>query len=361
MIDKYIKELIPVNSRVIIPDFGAFMIQDTPNGKVISFNDFLKFNDSVLLNKIILSEKVDANQGKESIKEYVKEIEATFKAGGQFAIEGVGYLSKDSQGNITFTQDENAKKSASNVKPSSKAETTAKKQAKEVSPKAAEPKDDSHIIKIGQHSSKADAKPVEPERKEEQKVIIPTVAPTMPKTVQSNFQSVNNRPATNNQKNKMEIKTKNKNANIIIIIVASLVIVGVLVWLAIDLKLVERFKPAQQPQEKAIVADTLPVVDTAPVVDTMPEVAEPEPVIVSEPTSDPNAKHCYIIAGSFQVESNAVRFQQQMINAGYQAEIVTRNNGFNYVSLKRFDTRVEAVAEWRNMVNENPSLWILIK
>ena len=49
MISKYIKELIPGNSRIIIPDFGAFMIQDTPNGKVISFNDFLKVNDSVVV------------------------------------------------------------------------------------------------------------------------------------------------------------------------------------------------------------------------------------------------------------------------------------------------------------------------
>lgn len=356
MIGKYIKELIPENSRVIIPDFGAFMIQDTPNGKVISFNDFLKFNDSVLLNKIILTEKVDANQGKESIKAYVKEIETAFKSGEQFAIEGVGYLSKDAQGNIVFTQDENAKKSAS-AKPATKKEPAVKKETAKATPKAEEKKDDAHIIKIGEQSPKMEVKPAEPERKEEPKVIIPTATPTASKP---SSQPGINKPTINNQNSKMEIKTKNKKLNVVIIIVASLVILGILVWLAIDLKLVERFKPAQQPQEEVVI-DTTPVVDTTPVIDTMPEVVEPEPVIVSEPASDPNAKHCYIIAGSFQVESNAVRFQQQMIEAGYQAEIVTRNNGFNYVSLKRFDTRVEAVAEWRNMINENPNLWILIK
>ncbi len=359
MIDKYIRELIPENSRVIIPDFGAFMIQDTPAGKVISFNDFLKFNDSVLLNKIITSEKVDANQGKESIKAYVKEIESAFKAGEQFPIEGVGYLSKDGQNNIIFVQDENAKKSAP-VKNAVKKVAASKKEQAQAAPKSDAKKDDSHIIKIGEQSPKVEIKPAVPDHKEETKVIIPTSTPTVSKPVASSSQPVINKPIVNNN-SKMEIKTKNNKLNIIIIIVASLVILGFLVWLAIDLKLVERFKPAQQPQEKAVVVDTTPAVDTTTVVDTMPEVAEPEPIIVSEPTSDPNAKHCYIIAGSFQVESNALRFQQQMIDAGYQAEIVTRNNGFNYVSLKRFDTRVEAVAEWRNMINENPSLWILIK
>ena len=39
MISKYIKELIENNNRIIIPDFGAFMIQNTPDGKQISFND----------------------------------------------------------------------------------------------------------------------------------------------------------------------------------------------------------------------------------------------------------------------------------------------------------------------------------
>ena len=58
MINEYIKELISNNSRVIIPDFGAFMIQNSDNGKIISFNDFLKFNDGVLVNKIIVNEHI---------------------------------------------------------------------------------------------------------------------------------------------------------------------------------------------------------------------------------------------------------------------------------------------------------------
>lgn len=351
MISKYIKELIPGNSRIIIPDFGAFMIQNTPTGQVISFNDFLKFNDSVLLNKIIVSEKIDSNQGKEAIKAYVKEIEAAFKAGEKFAIEGVGYLSKDMQNNIVFTQDENAKP----VKPATKKIEPKKESVKE-EPKSVEKKEETPVIKIGEQKN-VNAKPQDAEKKDAAKVIVPTTSTTTVSSV-ANVQSA--KKTTSIQNTKMEIKTKNKNLNVILIIAAALVILGVLIWLAIDLKWIDRFKPAQQPKEEVVVIDTMPAVDTVAVEDT---VAEEAPEVLPEPkiVTDPNAKHCYIIAGSFQVESNASRFQQQMIEKGYDAQIVTRNNGYHYVSLKMFDTRVEAVAEWRNMVAENPELWILIK
>lgn len=350
MISKYIKELIPDNSRIIIPDFGAFMIQNTPTGQVISFNDFLKFNDSILLNKIIVSEKIDSNQGKEAIKAYIKEIEAAFKAGEKFAIEGVGYLSKDTQNNIIFTQDETAKPGKSKVK-----NAEPKKESLKDDPKPVEKKEDTPIIKIGEQKN-AGVKPQDTEKIDTAKVFVPTSSTTV-----SSVTSVQStKKTTSIQNTKMEIKTKNKNLNVILIIVAALVILGVLIWLAIDLKWIDRFKPAQQPKEEVVVIDTMPAIDTVAVEDT---IVEEGPAVLPEPkiVTDPNAKHCYIIAGSFQVESNALRFQQQMIEKGYDAQIVTRNNGYHYVSLKMFDTRVEAVAEWRNMVAENSELWILIK
>lgn len=343
MISKYIKELIPVNSRIIIPDFGAFMIQDTPNGKVISFNDFLKFNDSILLNRIITSEKVDAAKGKEEIKAYVAEIEAAFKAGESFAVEGVGYLSKDSQNNINFVQDESAKakgKPKAAAKP--KAEPKAEAKTEVVKPAAAPAAEPKVEAPKPQPAAAPKTQPSAPQ---------PTTAP---KTTYINNSYTNN---------KMEIKTKNnKTLTTVLIIVAALVIVGVLVWMAIDFNWFGRFMPAKEAPAPIEVVDTTPAIDTTAVADTV-EVAvveEPEPVIVSEPV-DPNSKHCHIIAGSFQVESNALRFQEDMRSRGYDAQIVTRNTGYYYVSIKMFDTRAEAVAEWRNMTMENPNLWILIK
>jgi nucleoid DNA-binding protein len=103
MIKKYISELVSGNNRVIIPDFGAFMIQETPEGKVISFNYFLKFNDGLLVNHIIKNDKVNKNQALEQIKEFVKEIESSFNQGKTYVFEGMGELSKDPQGNIKLS------------------------------------------------------------------------------------------------------------------------------------------------------------------------------------------------------------------------------------------------------------------
>ncbi len=341
MISKYIKELIPGNSRIIIPDFGAFMIQDTPSGKVITFNDFLKFNDSVLLNKIITSEKVDAAKGKEAIKTFVSEIEAAFKAGESFAVEGVGYLSKDGQNNINFVQDENAKEK-SKPKAAAKPKTEVKtEEAKPAAAPVAEPK--------------AEA-PKTPEVK-------PQPAAT-PKPQTSATQPSASKPSTYNNNshtnNKMEIKTKNnKTTTTILIIVAALVIIGVLIWMAIDFNWFGPFKKAKEAPAPVEVIDTTPAVDTL-AVDTVP-VVEPEPVVVSEPV-DPNSMHYHLIAGSFQVESNAIRFKEYMRSRGYEANIVNRrHSSYYYVSIKMFDSYSEAVSEWRNMNAENPNIWILVK
>ena len=335
MISKYIKELIPDNSRIIIPDFGAFMIQDTPNGKVISFNDFLKFNDSVLLNRIITSEKVDAAKGKEAIKAYVADIEAAFKAGESFAVEGVGYLSKDGQNNINFVQDENAKAKG---KPNKAADTKAS------APIEAKPSPATEPVK-----SEASAAP---------KVEASKPQPSAPKTAAAPKTNTYNNNYTNKN---MEIKTKNnKTLTTVLIIVAALVIIGVLIWMAIDFNWFGRFKPAKEAPAPAVVVDTTPAIDTV-AVDTVAVVEEPEPVVVSEPV-DPNSMHYHLIAGSFQVESNAVRFQEDMRSRGYDANIVTRRySTYHYVSIKMFETYSEAVAEWRNMNVENPNLWILVK
>ena len=341
MISKYIKELIPDNSRIIIPDFGAFMIQDTPNGKVISFNDFLKFNDSVLLNRIITSEKVDAAKGKEAIKVYVANIEAAFKAGESFAVEGVGYLSKDGQNNIKFEQDENAKAKG-------KPKAAAKPKAEEVKPaaQAAEPK-----VEAPKPTPAPEVKPLPAAASKPQTSAQKPVA--APKT-----SSYTNSYTNNN----MNIKTKNnKTLTTVLIIVAALVIVGVLIWMAIDFNWFGRFMPAKEAPAPIEVVDTTPAIDTTAVADTVEVVAEPEPVIVAEPTVDPSSMRCHIIAGSFQVESNAIRFQEDMRSRGYDANIVTRNSGYYYVSIKSFQTRAEAVAEWRSMSIDNPNLWILIK
>ena len=153
----------------------------------------------------------------------------------------------------------------------------------------------------------------------------------------------------------MEIKTKSSKTSIIIIVISVLVIIGVAIWAIFVSDLFGAFKTAKEAPAPIEVVDTTPAIDT-----TVYEEPEPEPVIVEEPV-DPSSMRYHIIAGSFQIESNAIRYQEDMRTRGYNAVILTRGTGYHYVSIKAFETRAEAVAEWRNMTIDNPNLWILVK
>lgn len=355
MINEYIKELISNNSRVIIPDLGAFMIQNSDNGKIISFNDFLKFNDGVLVNKIIVNEHIDATQSKEQIKKYVKEIETVLKNGDKFLIDGVGYLSKSNNGDIVFEQSDDTAPAPKKAKTASKkaaVKTAPKTDEATVTPKeevqspAPEKKDSSNIIEV-------ESLKIEPEP-----ATTTTLEPiTLEPKKEINVNQTNNTytQSFTTQKN-MEIKTKNKTLNIVLIVVSALIIIGAIVWAVISFNLIGRFRPAQQP-ETPVIVDTLPAVDTVAVdsVEVEP-VAEP---VVEEPAVD-NASYFYIIAGSFQNPAYAESFEQQMKNAGFDAHTV-RNGSFYCVGLKRFATEREAYNELNVMTAENPNLWVLFK
>ncbi|GEM_PF-888207 len=112
MLDGYIKELIASNNRVIIPNFGAFLLRATSknkNKKVLAekiddiyFSPFLKFNDELLVNHIIEKEGVHQEEAMERINSYVKSIEEQVQQAGSYTLEEMGSFYMDQQGKIQF-------------------------------------------------------------------------------------------------------------------------------------------------------------------------------------------------------------------------------------------------------------------
>ena len=105
MIDKYLKSLLADNKRVIIPDFGGFVVKRSAAGDIISFNSFLKFNDDLLANLIVDKEKVTKDQALKNIKVLVGQINTSLDTEGKFEIEEVGFLIKDKKGNVRFVDE----------------------------------------------------------------------------------------------------------------------------------------------------------------------------------------------------------------------------------------------------------------
>jgi hypothetical protein len=364
MIKKYISELVSGNNRVIIPDFGAFMIQDTPEGKVISFNDFLKFNDGLLVNHIIKNEKVNKNQALDQIKELVKEIESNFSQGKVYFFEGIGELSRDTQGNIKLSTKITAAtdgKKITDVPPivlDEKVTDTVKKTEEVEKPVEIRP---TAVTKTEEPVKPQETIPVTPVTPKPETAKTPTVSPTFKSTTQTTQTSTTAASKTTSTKQPIVIKTAKKRSalNTFLVIAACLVIIAAGVWAVLTYHVIDRFMPTKEAV--VVKTDTIQVVDTTPVVDTS-NVVKPveEPKVVNEQV-DKNAKRFYLIAGSFKVRSNAERFQTKLSGKGFNSQIIERKNGFNAVTIKDFASKNEALDEWSNLKDDYPGTWILIK
>lgn len=357
MISKYIKELIENNNnRVIIPDFGAFMVQNTPSGKQITFNDFLKFNDGLLINQIIKAEKIGKADALEQIKNFVKEIEKKFADGKPFEIKEIGFLRRDEQKTVKFDS-----KLVETSKPIKKQTTT-------IIPD--EKKEEKKVVEETKIETKKEETKIPPPIKKT------TIPPLKSKPVETKKTTIPNKPL--NKKTPVETKTpvaktkttektvvkEKDNKKLIIIIAAGVVLLlGILALVEYKFSVVGLFGSddkqvvEQQPvitKPEPVVADTLPEKDT---IMEQPVVEEKEPKQVV----DPNAKRYYIVAGSFKIKSNAERFNQKLINEGYQSEIIERNIGYYTVTYKTFYNWHNALTEWQNMRVTDSETWIFIQ
>jgi len=110
--EKYLIDLIKNNVRVIVPDFGAFIISGE-HGNTVNFNGFLKFNDGMLIGHISNEEGIGSVEATKKVEEFVENINFALNNGKPFSIEGLGTFSKELSGAVKFFQinnDEHIKK-----------------------------------------------------------------------------------------------------------------------------------------------------------------------------------------------------------------------------------------------------------
>ncbi|TLX77168.1 SPOR domain-containing protein [Labilibacter sediminis] len=98
--------------------------------------------------------------------------------------------------------------------------------------------------------------------------------------------------------------------------------------------------------------------------DTVPPTPKPEPK--PQVVETPDNKY-FLIAGSFSKEQNAITFKNELIEQGYDSEVIVRKTGkntdFYKVSYKGFYDKDEAfneLARERKLPN-NEDVWLLIK
>ena len=160
--NKYLIEILKIQSSVILPSFGSLMITNSKTGKIV-FNPHLKFNDGALANYIAEKEGTDKQAAQNQIAKFIREIEAELGKGNDYNMFEFGSFIKDKDGNVDFKMDPKGAIVPADSKPVvkttdktvQKEEKTAEKTVEKVADK---PKDDKATLKAKAAEDKKAAK-----------------------------------------------------------------------------------------------------------------------------------------------------------------------------------------------------------
>lgn len=362
MIKTYLFELLKVNSRVIIPDFGAFLVKEKPGGKMeISFNDFLKFNDGLLANKIIKAENITKTEAIKKIKEFIKEIEDKIKTGERFEIEKVGEFHKDDFGRIKFDHQKEDKVKETKPLVEKPGEKTEEK-VEQVTEVKAEAKAKTEAKDEDEAKEKDDKKKDElKEAKKEEEKKKPIVADIL-----KDSEMITAKPL------------KHKSSSTLIWVSGIVVLIAALItWAVIDY---DRIKSWFDGSEKEIVETLVEevthdetAVEETPDEEVVPvetdteekQTIEEEPEVVAEkiqetaPEPAYEGPKYYVIAGSFKLENNAINHHKRLLNEGYNSENLGLVKGFHIVSFDGYKNLEDAVKMLKMVRADQPDAWVM--
>ncbi|MCW3785073.1 SPOR domain-containing protein [Plebeiibacterium sediminum] len=339
--EKYISELIKENNRVIIPNFGAFIISKE-NGLSILFNNFLSFNDGLLVNYIAEQKGIDTIVATDQVFNYVDNLKKELDEKGIYSIDKLGVFKKDENGILRFQQ-------ASDFAEELNSEELTKKEPSEfVNEDTVEVKKETVLLDIDDDSEITDApeeekikedtsvekveekEPVFTIDKEEEKLIKEEKVPVSVTTPPIPKEQPKVKPATPKEKvvNKYAqktIKEKKRKDIITFVVIALLVILCIAVYFVF-------FNNSKKVKVKTTPIKVEKPIKQEPVVIDSAKVVKEEPVEQIETPVQPEiskSKDFYIIVGSFKKQENAENYVNKLKDLGFtNAEIIPKGNMF---------------------------------
>jgi nucleoid DNA-binding protein len=410
--NKIIYELLNTNARVIIPDFGAFIIKQK-NPRLIVFNEFLRYNDGLLIDYIAVSEGVDKSKAKEKVTKFVEEISQILSRGDEVFIDGLGKLVKDSSGKLTFI-DENAasddvqqkgkkpaakkdvkaavppepkpeqkKKDKSEQEEKEKAEPKKADKSEQEEKEKAEPKKEQILESKSEEEpveitfEKEDTKPApakEEKKPKEEKISVAPVKPAESRVESGRtgqtFVPPGKKPVTKSAR-------KSNSMQIIGWIILIVIVNGAIVaWFLFNDQITGIFKrdkfketpmatPIETDQESPAAgqdynldeATETPAENMVPN-ETEQDIKAPAKATVSQPVLH-DRKEYYIVAGCFREEGNADQLVIELRKKGFQAEKFGKIGNLFAVSFSSFTDKSAALEELKKIRNtEQKEAWI---
>jgi hypothetical protein len=384
--------LLNNNLRVIIPDFGAFIIRQK-QPRIIVFNEFLRYNDGILIDFIVKTEGIDRDIAEQRVLDFAEDGTKLLSSGRELVIEGLGSLRKDSSGKINFIEspeitevdkkstqvseiitEEEEKKSIPPAKSAAAKKNKTKKPVSKVKPAtepiAIEPAIEPAVIEPAIEPA-IEPSAIEPAIDPTTEPVAITAESTGPVAANPEPVSIVNlvveippvrkpplaEKADTNAERPAPMATNNILAWILLILFVNLII---LAWFVFRKKTNE--KPAGKA-ETAFVSDSLneqladsvraAAMDSDIVYNDVPE-NEGSPIVNSQ---TPGSRY-YIVAGCFRDEVNADSLVASLKHLGFKAEKFGKIGNLYAVCFASFDDKEKAVPELKKIREKIPSAWM---
>lgn len=330
--EKYLLKLIKENNRIIIPNFGAFIVSNE-KGRNVLFNNFLSFNDGLLISHICSEEGIDSAAAAGKVEVYVAKINDALNKDGFFEIAGIGNFTKDESGFIRFEQ-----AGSSVLEGSSEEEKVAELESIE---------DDNDLLDLDVPSEAVEEKvTLVEEPVVEEKVIIPPAVST----------------SENEKKVIVERMAEKKNgwspaAIAAVIIVLLLLAFGAYLLFFTDVvdNMKESYNARKSKTEQPVITDT--AIDSLDVTEV--NVTETIDEQVIEPVV-PSVRQHYIIVGSYKSEQLALSKVKELVEQGYKDASVLPYNDRFLASVESHSSVREALRRQEELLSElRAENWVL--
>lgn len=408
MTTEYLIELIKNNTRVILPEFGAFLIKDDGSGefkpKNLTFSPFLRYNDGMLEDKLASKNKTTKDKAKELLASYIEGLKQELAANNTYELKDIGVLYLDKRGSIHF--DPVGTKSTPAAK-------TPKAELKKEEPKKEEPQKESKTApeqKTPEQKAETVEKPAAEKKTEEvvakepQKAE-PKIAPAKAELQKPHRQEVKTaKPIKDAPK---LAKEKHSGGTGRAILIGTLIGVGFVFllvggWYLYDIGFFSSQKTATDAQttivqeksaalgetttddaiakdesEEEVTAtqqagkfddefsklsaqmDRTPT-DESEVKPAKPRIAQTQNYQRDRATT-PHVKEgiYHLIVGSFRNVNYAEKFSDDMKTSGFKSRVIKQPTGMHAVTLGSFLTRQEAEDSMNVWKAQHPNIWIL--
>ncbi len=328
----YLKELLFQHDCVILPDFGGFVAnyrsagikknQNSlyPPSKAISFNKNLVHNDGLLISYVSGKKGIGYVDAKRIVTDFVNEVKKKLDKGKKVTLDAVGTFFYDKQKNLQFEPDTNSNflldsfgLSYFNFSTLEEYDVSKRIQKKfrEKPPLRAEVRK-RNLRRI------AIAVPI---------LVALVLIPLKTDILNFNFDISSLNPFKTNKVVAVNDKATTDQA----------------ISDAATISPEEEFAGKNSEETEQVISKE-------------PEEIVDEPLLVEEPLNQ-----YYLIAGSFKIRDNALRFKDQLTNEGYHSSIFESKDKFYRVSMLVFSDKKEALKAFYSVRKEEDrsDVWLL--